>query len=147
MARPRVLWLLAALAGAGCVGPGAAWEGRYEGVYECNGTWRISGDPYTEGPSPQTIAIMWDSSAGQPFIAGACSLYLDVRSESYAEPITSECARVSPSGDPITWTTIGGALNLTGDRLAYDLSSILRFTAPPEATIDVNCTFDGVRVE
>ncbi len=77
--------------------------GRCEGTYECNGAFD-DGTPYSEGPADQSIRI--DRALdGSIFIAGSCSIPLEVVSARRAEVAPTSCnsTRVGAGCERARW--------------------------------------------
>lgn len=129
-----------ALAVAGCAGsPEDAFVGRYEGTYDCNGAFD-DGTPYSEGPADQSIRI--DRALdGSIFIAGSCSIPLEVVSARRAEVAPTSGNSTLSDGTPAVIYIDGGVVEHNGaGRLVYSIRFIID---GPEWTVSTTCTFDG----
>lgn len=136
---------IAALIALGCAGsPEDAWVGRWDGSHECSGSYEASGAPYSEGPAPQTLRIE-RATDGRAYIAGSCTIWLNVISVTRAEIEPATCETVDAlTGNPIEVTFRSGALSLDEPRLTYVMQAT---AANGGAVARMACTFDGTRIE
>ena len=131
-----------ALLALGCGTPEDAFVGSYAGTYECVGMFD-DGAPYSEGPDAQTIRVD-QGTDGSIFLAGTCTIPLDVVSGRRAEARRVTCNTSLPDGTAAVYTVDGGAVEVAGAELAYTLRLIVE---TPAWTLYTTCTFDGERIE
>lgn len=128
----------------GCAGsPEDAFVGRWDGSYECSGAYVGLGVPYMEGPAPQTIRIE-RATDGRTYIAGSCTIWLDVISATRAGIDPATCEAITPDGNPATVMFTSGAISLDEPRLAYVMQATMETGTQ---FVQMACTFDGTRIE
>lgn len=138
----RTLIGLAAALALGCASPEDAFVGRYAGTYECVGSFD-DGSAYEEGPDTQTIRIE-QALDGSVYLAGRCTVPLDVIGVSRAEARRTECLSTLPNGSMIDTSIDGGVIDLREPRLSYSIEWSFRGDGWRASVI---CTFDGTRIE
>lgn len=138
----RTLIGLAAALVLGCGSPEDAFVGAYSGTYECVGSFD-DGSQYEEGPGAQTIRIE-QAIDGSVYLAGMCTIPLDVIGMTRAEVRRTACTSVLPNGSPIDASVDSGVIDLREPKLSYSLR--WRFSTSGW-TANVVCTFDGTRIE
>jgi hypothetical protein len=127
---------------AGCAPPDAAFVGSYTGTQTCAGRNVDTGELVSLGPDPHTVVIDQDAETGQAFIAGRCTLDLDVRSDDVASFEVTVCNVATADGTPLTVTYESGSARLTGDDLTLDYSVL---GVSPTETLTLNYVFHGSR--
>src|SRR5690349_18074212 len=90
----------------GCATPEDGFVGRFSGSYECSGSFD-DGSPYTEGPSTQRIAIE-RATDGSVYLAGTCTIPLDVISPTRAEVVPASCNTMLTDGTPSRTSFVSG---------------------------------------
>jgi hypothetical protein len=125
---------------AGCAPLEDGFVGRFSGVAECSGRYVSDGAAYTEGPLAQTIRIE-HALDGSIYVAGACTISLDVLGAQRAEVLPSSCVR--PGG---TMRYVDGVIALDEPQLGYVISAA--FDSPdPVLSYTASCSFEGTRIE
>ena len=134
--------MIAALLVLGCATPEDGFVGRFSGSYECSGAYD-DGLPYAEGPSAQTVAIE-RASDGSAYLAGSCTIPLDVIGPMRAEVEPTTCNAVLADGNAATVMFESGVIALDEPRLAYSLQAVMETGT---RLVQMTCTFTGVRIE
>ncbi len=133
-----------------CSAPESAFVGDWEGQYECNGAW-ADGEPYREGPFAQTVRINTDLN-GELYQAGdACTLPLEIVSETRADYLPSSCTAVLSTGDVVEFFMLGGRIEIGPNAareevLDYHTSIQVDFVDFDDF-FTANCSFEGVRAD
>ena len=129
---------------AACTGAAEdAFAGRYSGTYTCRGENLDTGARFEGDPIDSTIAIELDST-GRAFLAGSCTIYLEVIGATRAEIVPRSCSGTTDEGEAFTAEIREGVVSRREPRLGYVVSSI---NTSASSRIAATCEFDGERVE
>lgn len=134
--------MVAALLALGCATPEDGFVGRFSGSYECSGSYE-DGFPYEEGPTAQTIRIE-RATDGSVFLAGSCTIPLDVIGATRAEVEPATCNTTLADGNAATLTFVSGVVALDEPQIAYSLQVVMETGT---LFVQMTCEFDGSRIE